>query len=78
MPLSYWAWVVALAAALLYPVGRLIWVFSVRRLQRRLGRALREEEIAGQRRRAYFIAVPVCLAFAALFNMRLLDFSGGG
>ena len=69
-----WAlWTAALAAALWWPVGRrLVWVLSVRRLERRLGKALSAAERAGQRRRAWVLATPIALAFAALFNLRLL------
>ena len=68
-----WAlWTAALAAALWWPVGRLVWVLSVRRLERRLGKALGAAERASQRRRAWVLATPIALAFAALFNLRLL------
>lgn len=68
-----WAlWTAALAAALWWPVGRLVWVLSVRRLERRLGKALSSAERAGQQRRAWVLATPIALAFAALFNLRLL------
>ncbi|MDH3452823.1 MAG: hypothetical protein OEN20_10400 [Gammaproteobacteria bacterium] len=69
----YWLWVIALALALLYPAGKLIWVMSVRRLQRKLQRELTDEEIAGQKGRAFFIAIVVCLVFSMLFNFRLLN-----
>ncbi len=70
---AYYLWVIALTLALLYPVGQLIWVVSVRRLQRKLQKTLDSEELKGQRRRAYMIAVVVCLAFSLLFNYRLLN-----
>ncbi len=69
----YWLWVVALTLALLYPAGKLIWVMSVRRLQRKLQRELSAAEIEGQKGRAYFIAILVCAAFSMLFNYRLLN-----
>ena len=73
-----WAlWTAALAAALWWPVGRLVWVLSVRRIERRRGQALSAEERDGQRRRAWVLAIPIGLAFAALFNLRLLDRFGG-
>jgi len=43
--------VAGLAAALWWPVSRLVWVLSVRRLERRAERRLDEAEIAGQKRR---------------------------
>ena len=70
---AYWLWVIALTLALFYPVGRLIWVISVRRLQRKLRRELTDEEIEGQKGRAYFVAILVCWVFSMLFNFRLLS-----
>lgn len=69
----YWLWVVVLTLALLYPAGQLIWVISVRRLQKKLQKKLESEELQGQKRRAYIIAVVVCLAFSLLFNYRILN-----
>ncbi len=70
---SYYLWVIAMTAALLYPVGQLIWTVSVRRLQRKLQKNLSPEELQGQKKRAYLVAVIICLAFSMLFNFRLLD-----
>jgi hypothetical protein len=61
-----------LAVLLFFPVSKLILVFSARRLQRRLQRELEPAEIAGQQRRARFIAAPVVLVFSYLFNISLL------
>jgi len=63
---------VVLAILLFWPVSNLILTFSARRLQRRLGRELGAEEIAGQRRRARFISFFVALIFAYFFNASLL------
>ncbi len=68
----YWLWVIALTAALMYPVSRLIWVVSVRRLQKKLQKNLSAEELQGQKNRAYLIGIVVCFAFSMLFNYRLL------
>ena len=68
----YWISVAVLAALLFLPASRLIWALSVRRLERRGGRALSEAERAGQRNRARFIAVVLSAAFSALFNYHLL------
>lgn len=68
----FWLSVLVLAALLVWPAGKLIWVLSVRRLQRRERRELSTEEAAGQRGRAYFIAVLVCFVFSLLFNYSLL------
>jgi hypothetical protein len=70
---GYLLWVAALAAALWWPVSR---VLSVRRLERRLDRKLDEAEIAGQKRRAWLIAVVLSLIFSALFNLRLIERGG--
>ena len=69
---QYWLWVIALTAALFLPVSRLIHVFSVRRIQKKLQRHLSQEEIDGQKNRAYVIAAFVCLLFSLLFNFRLI------
>ena len=68
----YWLWVIAMAAALFYPVSRLIWVVSIRRLQKKLQTSLSEEEVRGQKQRAHVIAIVLCTAFSMLFNFRLL------
>ena len=63
--------VLVLAALLFFPISKIIWVLSLRRLQRKLGRDLSPEEIAGQRRRARVIAVVVALPFAYLFTLNV-------
>ena len=47
---------VLLAALLFFPVSHMVWVLSVRRLERRTKRRLDEDERLGQRRRARLIA----------------------
>ena len=74
----YWLSVAVLAALLFLPASRLIWVLSVRRLERKGGRALSDAERRGQLNRARFLAVLFCLAFSALFNYRLLGMSDLG
>ena len=64
--------VVVLAAALSWPASRLIWVLSVRRIERRTKTRLTPEEIAGQKRRAWIIAIFCCLLFSYLFNLSTL------
>ncbi len=61
-----------LAALLFYPAWRLIWVLSVRRIERKTKRKLSEQEIAGQRRRAAFLAFFLVLIFSFVFNYNLL------
>jgi hypothetical protein len=70
--------VVVLAALLFLPVSKLIWVLSVRRLQRRSGRELSEAEVEGQLKRARVIAAFLTLVFSLLFNANLLGMPGNG
>nr|VFJ50093.1 MAG: hypothetical protein BECKDK2373C_GA0170839_10282 [Candidatus Kentron sp. DK]VFJ54405.1 MAG: hypothetical protein BECKDK2373B_GA0170837_104626 [Candidatus Kentron sp. DK] len=65
--------VVILALLLFFPVSKLVWVLSVRRLERRLGRETTDAERRGQLSRARFLAIFVVLVFSFLFNYRLLD-----
>ncbi len=69
----YWLSVAALAALLFWPASRMIWVLSVRRLERKRGQPVTEVERAGQRNRARFIAIIVCTVFSVLFNYQILD-----
>ena len=64
--------VLALAGLLFVPVSRIVWVLSVRRLQRKLARPLDPGESARQRRRAHVIAFLIVLVFSYLFNVHLL------
>ncbi len=68
----------ALTALLFFPVSRLVWVLSVRRLERRTKRRLGEDERLGQRRRARFIAFFLVLVFSGLFNMQFSGLTGDG
>ncbi|HSS64083.1 MAG TPA: hypothetical protein VLS27_06585 [Gammaproteobacteria bacterium] len=73
--------VIVLALLLFFPVSQFIWVLSVRRLERKLGKALSEQERLGQRNRARVIAVFVSLVFSLLFNthlMKVMESAGGG
>jgi len=70
--------VLLLALLLFFPVSKLIWVLSVRRMQRRLGRAPNDGEVQGQLRRARIIAVLLSLAFSYLFNLNLIGMPGHG
>lgn len=67
-----------LALLLFFPMSKLIWVMSVRRLQRRLKRELSPEEIQGQLSRARFIAIFFSLIFSFLFNNWLIGMPGNG
>jgi len=70
--------IIVLAALLFIPVNKLIWVVSVRRMQRKVQRELTTEEIQGQAVRARFIALFVCILFSFLFNANLLGIPGRG
>ncbi len=71
-------WVALLAALLFWPISKLIWVLSVRRLQRKLARELDEKEIAGQMNRARVISVFLSLLFSLLYNLSTLGMPGSG
>ena len=70
--------VIVLAVLLFIPVSKLIWVISVRRLQRKLNRELNETELAGQMTRARFISIFVSLLFSYLFNLNLIGLPTDG
>ena len=63
--------VVVLAALLFFPLSRLVWVLSIRRLERKAGRKLDQAELDGQRRRARIIAVLLAVPFSYLFNLSM-------
>jgi hypothetical protein len=69
----YWVSVAILAGLLYIPTSKMVWVLSVRRLERKLGQPLDEGQRHGQQNRARLIAIVVCVAFSALFNYQLLD-----
>jgi hypothetical protein len=70
--------VLVLALLLFFPVSKLIWVMSVRRLQRKLNKTLEGKELQGQLNRARFIAVFVSLIFSFFFNLNLLGWPAHG
>ena len=69
--------VLILAILLFFPVSKMIWVISVRRLQRKTGRLLTTEEIEAQKTRSRFIALLVVFPFAWFFNYGLLGLNHG-
>jgi hypothetical protein len=71
MNLYFYLSVAVLAVLLFFPSSKLIWVLSVRRAQRKLGRELSAQEIKGQRSRARFIAVLLVTLFSWFFNLQL-------
>ncbi len=64
-----WLWSVALGIALFFPIRQLIWVLSVRRLQRQKRGAI-PDEVARQsmKRRAGFTSALLCLLFATVYG----------
>ncbi len=76
--LMFWFWVVLLAALLFFPVSKLLWVISVRRLQKKLHKELNESEMVEQKQRARFIAVIVCFMFSVMYNIARLGFPTSG
>lgn len=78
MSFYFIASVALLALLLFFPVRKLVWVLSVRRLERKTGSVLDEPERQGQRRRAAVIAVFVVLTFSLLYNLYLFrEFARG-
>ncbi|MCG6886893.1 MAG: hypothetical protein LJE74_06775 [Proteobacteria bacterium] len=69
---------IVLAFLLFFPVSKLVWTLSVRRLQRKLQCELSPEEIQGQLSRARFIAIFFSLIFSFLFNNWLIGIPGNG
>ena len=76
--LPFPAAVLVLAALLFIPVSKLIWVVSVRRLERKAETELSERERKGQLTRARVIAAIVCLVFSYLFNLQLTGLNPDG
>ncbi|MCB1763315.1 MAG: hypothetical protein KDI27_09285 [Gammaproteobacteria bacterium] len=73
MSLEYYLSVLVLALMLFFPVSKLIWVLSIRRLERRQGQRLNPEEANGELARARFIAMLLVCVFSWLFTLQLYD-----
>ncbi len=71
-PVFFYASVVVLAALLFLPASKFIWVMSVRRLERKTGNPLNDEERAGQLNRARLLALFLVIIFSLLFNVSML------
>lgn len=65
--------VLLLAVLLYFPVTRIVWVLSVRRLQRKLNAELSQAELKGQLNRARLISIALVLIFSYLFNFKVGD-----
>jgi len=65
-----------LALALFFPMRNIIWVLSVRRLERKSAIQLDDGERRAQLQRAGFIAVLVAVIFSAMFNYAFFGIAG--
>ena len=65
--------VIILTLLLYYPVNKLIFVLSVRRLEKKTGKNLSNMEKSGQLKRSRFISIILILLFSFLFNINILD-----
>ena len=65
--------VIILTLLLYYPVNKLIFVLSVRRLEKKIGKNLSNMEKSGQLKRSRFISIILILLFSCLFNINILD-----
>ena len=65
--------VIILALLLYYPVNKMIFVLSVRRLERRIGKQLNDDQKKGQLKRSRFISIILILCFSCLFNINILS-----
>ena len=71
--LSYYVFsVIILILLLYYPVNKLIFVLSVRRLEKKTGKNLSNMEKSGQLKRSRFISIILILFFSCLFNINIL------
>jgi len=77
MTLYFYFSVVLLALLLFFPVNKLIWVMSVRRLQKKQQQELSTQEINGQKTRSRFIALILVIIFSWFFNLQLLGTPNG-
>ena len=65
--------VIILALLLYYPVNKMIFVLSVRRLERKIGKHLNDDQKNGQLNRSRFISIILILFFSCLFNINILS-----
>ena len=77
MSLYFYFSVALLTLLLFFPVNKLIWVVSIRRLQKKQGHELSTEEMDGQKSRARFIAILLVTIFSWFFNLQLLGTPNG-
>ncbi len=72
MTIYFYLSVALLALMLFFPVSKLVWTLSVRRLQRKMDRELNPEEQQGQKIRARFLSLLLVIGFSWLFNLQLV------
>ncbi|MCK5717238.1 MAG: hypothetical protein KAH77_07090 [Thiomargarita sp.] len=72
--LYFIASVAILALLLFFPVSKLVWVLSVRRLQRKEQRTLSQDDIQGQLLRARLMSLFIVILFSILFNMSTIGY----
>ena len=65
------AGIVLLSIALYFPVNKLVWVLSVRRLERKYKKKLTDSERKLQLNRARFISIILVIIFSYFFNLKL-------
>ena len=65
------AGIVLLSIALYFPVNKLVWVLSVRRLERKYKKKLTDVERKLQLNRARFISIILVIIFSYFFNSKL-------
>ena len=65
------AGIIFLSLALYFPVNKLIWVLSVRRLERKYKKELTDSERKLQLNRARFISIVLVIIFSYFFNLKL-------
>ncbi len=65
--------VIILALLLYYPVNKIIFVLSVRRLERKICKKLNDNQKNGQLKRSRFISIILILFFSCLFNINILS-----
>lgn len=70
--------VLVLAVLLYFPVSKMVWVLSVRRLQGKLNGELSQMAVKGQLNRARLISIVLVLIFSYLFNFNLGSVFGYG
>jgi len=69
--LFFYLSILVLAAALYIPVNKLIWVLSVRRIEKKSKSKLNEYQRNLQKNRSRFISILLVFIFSYLFNMQI-------